>query len=97
MNKQVKVNTKKKKRNYSKTIITMMIILWFIVALFGMVIIVINMVKGTYLSGLEGLFNYVGMPMTGGILGYLISKSVENREKIKANPDYIKNEDLDKP
>lgn len=78
-------NKKSKLQEYSKRCIAAMIILWFIVAIYGMVVEIILLFKNPELVSLEGLFGYVGIPMTGGIVGYLIKSAVENKTKIKGN------------
>lgn len=75
----------KKKREYSKLALTAMIVLWFVGALFGMAVVVWQLISGAYSVGLSELLNYIGMPMTGGIVGYLVKSAVENREKIKGS------------
>ena len=71
------VKTKTKPKEFSKKVITAMTLLWFVAALFGGVVVWVN----DY--GLEALLSYVGAPMTGGIIGYMIKSAMENREKIK--------------
>lgn len=88
---------------YSKRIIRIMIVLWFIGAAFGALVIIVELVG--VLCGTEGysmgltvhlpeLLNYIGMPVGGGIVGYLLKSAFENREKIKQNyrPDAENND-----
>lgn len=76
----------KKWREYSKNIIMTMIVLWFFVAVFGMTMSVYQLIKiPEYGFSLDGLYNFVGMPMSCGIVGYLIKSAVENKQKIKNN------------
>ena len=93
-------------REYSKKIIRLMIILWFAGAVFGAAVIIVELVgvfcgTGSYSLGLTvhlpELLNYIGMPVGGGIVGYLLKSAFENREKIKQN--YIADCDInnDKP
>lgn len=90
-------------REYSKKIIRLMIILWFAGAVFGAAVIVIEIIgvlRGvdSYSMGLTihlpELLNYIGMPVSGGIVGYLLKSAFENREKIKQNyrPDAENND-----
>lgn len=72
-----------KKREYSKLALTAIIVLWFAGAVFGMAVVVWQLVIGAYTVGLSELLNYIGMPMTGGVVGYLVKSAIENREKIK--------------
>lgn len=90
-------------KEYSKRIIRLMILLWFAGAVFGAGVIVIELIGvfcGTesYSLGLTvhlpELLNYIGMPVCGGIVGYLLKSAFENREKIKQNyiPDSENND-----
>ena len=76
-----------KLKEYSKRCIAAMILLWFIVAIFGIIVIIFQL-KGTMspeVVTLDALYAYVGLPMTGGIVGYLVKSAMENKEKIKGN------------
>ena len=67
-----------------------MIALWFAGALFGAVVVVVQLTRTDYTVSIDILLNYIGMPMTGGIVGYLVKSAFENREKIKQafDPDH---------
>ena len=76
-----------KLKEYRKRCIAAIITLWFVVALFG---IGFNVYQLTHTQtpeviDLSALYGYVGLPMTGGIIGYLIKSAMENKEKIKGN------------
>lgn len=76
-----------KLKEYSKRCIAAMIILWFAVALFGIGVNIYQL-KNTMTPEVvmvDSLYAYVGLPMTGGIIGYLIKSAMENKEKIKGN------------
>lgn len=78
---------KSKLQEYSKRCIAAIIILWFIIAFYG---IYVNYYQLTHtlspeMIGLDGLYAYVGLPMSGGIVGYLIKSAIENKAKIKGN------------
>lgn len=80
----------KKWREYSKNVIIAMIVLWFFVALFGMTISIYQLLKiPEYGFSIDGLYNFVGMPMSCGIVGYLIKSAVENKQKIKQNTESV--------
>lgn len=94
-----------KLREYSKKIIRLMIILWFAGAAFGAAVIIVELVgvfcgTDSYSLGLTvhlpELLNYIGMPVSGGIVGYLLKSAFENREKIRQNyiPDDSDNIDV---
>lgn len=79
-------------REYSKRIIHGMIVLWFSGAVFGAAVIVVELIAT--LAGTDGysaalvvhlpeLLMYIGAPVGGGIVGYLLKSAFENREKIK--------------
>ena len=89
--------SKKKKRKtekqYSKRIIKAMTALWFITAAFAMIIIVIQLFVSPENVSLEGLFTFVGAPVSGGIISYLIKSAIETKTKIKNNPGFNDNEE----
>lgn len=73
-----------------------MIVLWFVGAGFGAAVVIVQLVQ-SFISGspysstivnLPELLNYIGMPVSGAIVGYLAKSAFENREKIKSNPGY---------
>ncbi len=76
---------------YSKKLLTAMIRLWFAGAVFGMVFAAVQLVLSVLIpeGGLQmavsadAVLNYIGIPMTGGTVGYLLKSAVENREKIQ--------------
>lgn len=86
----------KNAKEYSKRIINRMIVLWFIGAAFGAAIVSIEIVASFAVPGeymavtvhLPELLAYIGAPITGGIVGYLIKSAMENKEKIKNNSVY---------
>lgn len=83
-------------KNYSKRVIRLMIALWFTGAVFGAGVVIVQLVQ-SFMSGspysqtvvnLPELLNYIGMPVSGAVIGYLAKSAFENREKIKNNPGY---------
>lgn len=70
-------------REYSKIILLAMIFMWFIVAVFGIVVTGYQLIISPESVSMDGLFNYIGLPMTGGIVTYLIKSAIENKQKIK--------------
>lgn len=83
-------------KNFSKSVIRAMVILWFVGAAFGAAVVAVQLVQ-SFLSGspysaavvnLPELLNYIGMPVSGAIVGYLAKSAFENKEKIKQNPGY---------
>lgn len=80
----------RKLKQYSKRVVTAMIIAWFVGIVFGMGVIVWQMIRAPDAVSLDGLLTYIGAPMGCGIAGYLAKSAFENREKIKAKyiPEY---------
>ncbi len=86
---------KRTAQEYSKRILDRMIGLWFIGAAFGAAVVVAEIVAtfagfGGYSSvtvHLSDLLMYIGAPITGGIVSYLIKSAMENREKIRNTHD----------
>lgn len=85
-------------KQYSKMIVRQMIALWFLGAVFGAAVILVELIAT--LAGVDGysvaitihlpeLLTYIGAPVGGGILGYLVKSAFENKEKIKQNPGYV--------
>lgn len=77
------MNEKNNHGRYSKRVISAIIILWFVVALFGIAVITYQIIVSPEYASLDGLFGYVGIPMSGGIVTYLIKSALENRKKIE--------------
>lgn len=74
---------KKKKRECSKVALWAMIVLWFIGAFFGMAVVIWQLITAAYTVNIGDVLVYIGAPMTGGIVGYMVKSAVENKEKIK--------------
>lgn len=79
-------------KEYSKKVVRLMIILWFVGAIFGAAIIIVEVIAT--LVGVDGysaaitihlpeLLTYIGAPMGCGVTGYLLKSAFENKEKIK--------------
>ena len=77
-------------KQYSKRVVTAMIVAWFSGIAFGMAVIVWQMIRAPDAVSLDSLLTYIGAPMGCGISGYLAKSAFENREKIKAQyiPEY---------
>ena len=80
----------KNAKEYSKKIINLMIVLWFAGAAYGAVVIAVELIASllcrdtTITIHLSEWLAYIGAPITGGIVGYLIKSAMENKEKIRA-------------
>ena len=77
-------------KQYSKRVVSAMIIAWFSGIAFGMAVVVWQMIRAPDAVSLDSLLTYIGAPMGCGIAGYLAKSAFENREKIKAKyiPEY---------
>jgi len=59
-----------------------MIIVWFFGVVFGSAAVLVQLLNGSYYSGLDSLLAYIGAPMGGGIVSYMIKSAFENKQKI---------------
>lgn len=77
-------------KQYSKRVVSAMVLAWFAGIAFGMGVIIWQMIRAPDAVSLDGLLTYIGAPMGCGIAGYLAKSTFENREKIKAQyiPEY---------
>lgn len=77
-------------KQYSKRVVSAMVLAWFAGIAFGMGVIVWQMIRAPDAVSIDGLLTYIGAPMGCGIAGYLAKSAFENREKIKAKyiPEY---------
>lgn len=69
--------TNRKITEFSKRVIVAMTLLWFLGAVFGAVCVWRTQ------SELSSLLEYIGNPMSVGILGYLLKSGFENKTKIE--------------
>lgn len=72
---------------FSKKVVFLLTIVWFLGAVFGVVCVSVQLIRQDYSIGLSELLTYIGAPMTGGILGYMLKAGFENREKIKGSKE----------
>lgn len=77
-------------KQYSKRVVSAMVLAWFAGIAFGMGVIIWQMIRAPDAVSLDSLLTYIGAPMGCGIAGYLTKSAFENREKIKAKyiPEY---------
>lgn len=79
----------KKKRNhlkeFSKVIITIIIFIWIIVMIYGLALNSYFAITSPEQVEMAPYYEFIGIPITGGILGYLIKAATENKQKIKNN------------
>ena len=84
---KITIERKKKKRSFirfSKKCITAMIILWFIAAAVCITVVAVQTVRGDMTVNTGDLVSIVGIPMTGGVVGYMIKSAVEDNRKNNA-------------
>ena len=70
-------------KEFSKKALVSMIILWFFGAAFGFLAVSVQLLRADVTVSLSDLLLYIGAPMTGGIVSYMLKSAAENREKIK--------------
>lgn len=67
----------KKLKEFSKRVIVAMTLLWFLGAIFGAICVWRTQ------TDLPSLLEYIGDPMSVGILAYLLKSAYENKPKIE--------------
>ena len=67
-------------QEFSKKCLAAMILLWFFGALFGFIVVAVQVVRGDMTVGLSDVLLYIGAPMTGGIVSYMIKSAWEKRK-----------------
>lgn len=75
----------RKIREYSKRVVTAMIVAWFVGIAFGIAVVICQLIRAPDVVAIDSLLTYIGAPMGCGIAGYLAKSAFENREKIKAH------------
>ena len=90
-------NTEKDERQYSKRILTTMCNIWIAGAWIGCGMVTLQLIAniiiglqtgGMVLVDLSAYFGYIGGPMLGGIVGYLVKSALEekaNKRKDEGN------------
>ena len=78
-------------RQYSKRLITFLLITWVIGAVIGIVYEFMRLIFAPDMASMDSLYIYLAVPLTCGIPSYLIPNMFLNREKVKQN--YIPNYD----
>lgn len=81
-------NTEKDERQYSKRILTKMVNIWIAGAWIGCGMVIVQLIANLLLGGmgtvdLSAWLGYIGGPMLGGIVGYLIKSAMEDKRKRK--------------
>lgn len=73
----------RKLTEFSKRMVVALCVMWFTGALLGAAVVIVQTARGDYNVALSDLLLYIGAPMTGGIVTYLLKSAYENKEKIK--------------
>lgn len=69
---------------FSKRVVAALIIVWFAGVLLGTAVVAVQTLRGDMTVNLSDLLLYIGAPMTGGIVTYLLKSAYENKAKIKS-------------
>ena len=96
---KITIERKNKKRGFtrfSKKCIAAMIVLWFIAAAACVCVVITQLIRGDMTVNTADLVTCVSMPLTGGVLGYMIKSAVEDnrKEKIREREGF---EETDQP
>ena len=89
-----KKGKKKSFVRFSKKCITAMIVLWFVAALVCVGVVIAQAIRGDMTVNTSDLVTCVGIPMTGGVIGYMIKSALEDNVKKKDNTEENINEQL---
>lgn len=75
-----KSEKKKSMQSFSKRALLAMILLWFFGALFGFAAVSLQLWRGDMAVALSDVLLYIGAPMTGGIVSYMIKSAWEKKK-----------------
>ncbi len=80
---------------FSKKVIAMLSVVWFLGAILGIVTVAIQLYRGSESTDIFQVLVYISTPMTGGIVSYMLKSAYENKEKIKGHGEKMpKNEEV---
>ncbi len=71
---------KKKFVQFSKRCLAAMIVLWFLGAFFGFAAVTVQILRGD-MAALGDVLAYIGAPMTGGIVSYMLKSAMEKKKE----------------
>ena len=74
-------------REYSKRLLTGLVIAWFAGLVYGMVFCLLQWRVTPDNTSIAELLTYIGAPMSCGVVGYLIKSAMENRIKLRKGYD----------
>lgn len=86
---KIEKKTKKQKRfiQFSKRCLAAMIVLWFIGAIFGFTVAAVQTARGDMTVSVGEVLAYIGAPMTGGIVSYMIKSAWEKGKENNINKE----------
>ena len=93
---RISFDKKPRKKNFvrfSKKCITAMIVLWFIAVFVCVAVVAVQTLRGDMTVNTGDLVTVVGIPMTGGVLGYMIKSAVEDNRKMQNAECKMQNEE----
>ncbi len=70
-------------REFSKRLLTGLVIAWFAGMLYGMIFCMLQWRATPDNTSIAELLTYIGAPMSCGVVGYLIKSAMENRIKLR--------------
>ena len=85
----IRIERKKREfKQFSKRCLGAMIVLWFVGALFGFAVVALQVIRGDMTVSLADLLLYIGAPLTGGFVSYMIKSALEDkRKKVNENEE----------
>lgn len=90
MKKNIKTDFVLWARQYSKRLISALLIAWGTGAVIGAVYEFIRLIAAPEIASMDSFYIYLAVPLTCGLPSYLIPNLILNKEKVKQNyiPDY---------
>lgn len=86
---------------FSKLVLAAMTAAWFLGVIFGIAVVAWQCIKSPESAALDSLLVYIGAPMTGGIVSYMIKSAIEDNcahlRKAEASPATDVQEDVHAP
>ena len=82
---------------FSKLVLAAMTAAWFLGVIFGIAVVAWQCIKSPESAALDSLLVYIGAPMTGGIVSYMIKSAIEDncahlrKSEADADPDSREN------
>ncbi len=77
-----------KLKEFSKKVILALTGAWFLGLAVGILVVTVQLFRNDCTVGISDLLMYIGAPMTGGIVSYMLKSAFENKEKIRKENTY---------